>query len=340
MGFVVMNADLTPSSRLKGSGGEGVMLYRKLISSTTVKGMMDGGAIEALIQTWLAGVEARASERIGVPAQNLQVRDVESQIDIDTERISMPFFADFSKVLTKYYVRNRAGRDVADQVRWFGGECNSIKEARDRLDIGSCVKDENWYMFIRIWSEFAVMAGYKGLVLIMDQADVLLKTANSARNANYEMILAMYNDIAQGRSRHMAAYMCGTPEFLENPVIGLYSYGALRTRLEESRFEKGLALNSGPIVRTKPLTAEEQEALLLRIMELHQTANEYQSTVTPEMVERYISSVRANSDSVSPRILSRDFLALSHVLRAYPDKDFDGLLEGRSVETDTGQEFI
>ncbi|MBR4504341.1 MAG: DUF2791 family P-loop domain-containing protein [Candidatus Methanomethylophilaceae archaeon] len=340
MGFIVMNADLTPSSRLKGSNGEGIMLYRKLISSATMKGMMDGGAIEALIQTWLSGVETRASERTGMPVQNLQIRDVETQIGLETEKISMPFSADFFRVIIKYYVRSRADRDVTDQLRWLGGECNSLKESKDKLDIGSCVKDENWYMFIRLWSEFAVMAGFKGLVLIMDQADVLLKTANSARNANYEMILAMYNDIAQGYSRHMAAYMCGTPEFLENPVTGLYSYGALRTRLEESRFEKGLDINSGPVVRTKPLTVEEQEALLLRILELHQIANEYESEITPEMVERYMLSVRSNSESVSPRILSRDFIALLNVLRAYPDKNFDGLLEGRSVETDTGQEFI
>ena len=35
LGFVVMNADLTPSNRLRGSNGEGIWTYRQLIASTS-----------------------------------------------------------------------------------------------------------------------------------------------------------------------------------------------------------------------------------------------------------------------------------------------------------------
>ncbi len=173
-GFLVMNADLSPACRLKGSNGEGVMTYRQLMSSISVKGMMDGGALEAVLQTWMEGLRNRIAESAGKDPSAVSVREVEDQIRKETESMSyVPFYNDFKKVLVKYYVRMRTGRDVSDQIRWFNGDCNSLKEAKDTLEVGSCVKDDNWFVFVKMWAVFASAAGYRGLVVILDQADVL-----------------------------------------------------------------------------------------------------------------------------------------------------------------------
>ncbi len=337
-GFLVMNADLSPTCRFKGSNGEGVMTYRQLMSSISVKGMMDGGALEAVLQTWLDGLRSKAAEKSGKDPVSVSVREVEDLIREETASMSyLPFYNDFKKVLVKYYVRVRAGRDVSDQIRWFNGDCNSLKEAKEALEVGSCVREDNWFVFVKMWATFSSIAGYKGLVVILDQADVLTKIGSAARTSNYEMLLSMYNDLAQGHAKSLAMYVCGTVDFLEDPVRGLFSYGALRSRIEESRFEKDRGATSGPVMRTKPLTAEEQEALLLRILELHQIANEYESPVTQEMVEEYMRDVMSNSSSVSPRMLSRDFIGLLNVLKDDPSVDFHALVSGRSVEEDVGQ---
>lgn len=340
-GFLVMSADLSPACRLRGSSGEGIMTYRQLVSSMSVKGMMDGGALEAVLQTWMDSLRNRIAESSGKDPTAVSVREVEDLIRKETDSMSyLPFYNDFKKVLVKYYVRMRVGRDVSDQIRWFNGDCNSLKEAKDSLEVGSCVKDDNWFVFVKMWAVFAAVAGYRGLVVILDQADVLTKVGVAARTSNYEMILSMYNDVAQGHAKSMAMYMCGTADFLEDPVRGLFSYGALKSRIEESRFEKDRGMVSGPVLRTKPLTFEEQEALLLRILELHQIANEYESPITQEMVEEYMRDVKSNSSSVSPRMLSRDFIGLLNVMMDDPSADFNALIAGRSVEEDTGQEFI
>ncbi len=340
-GFMVMNADLSPSCRLRGSGGEGEMTYRHLMSSMTVKGMMDGGALEAVLQTWLGGLREKAAERAGVDPASVQVKEVEDLIREETEHMSyFPMYSYFRKVLVKYYVRMAAGRDTSEQVRWFNGDCRTLTDARSTLDVGSCANDSNWFSFIRMWAGFAAAAGYKGLVVLIDQADVLVKTGNASRNSNYDVILSMYNDVSQGRAKSLAMYMCGTTEFLEDPVRGLFSYNALKTRIEESRFEKGRDIATGQVMRTRPLTIEEQEALLLKILELHQIANEYQSPMTQQMVEEYLRSLLSNSKAVSPRVLSRDFISLLDIMKGRPVEDFRALISGRSVEEDVGQRFV
>jgi hypothetical protein len=340
LGFVVMNADLTPSNRLRGSNGEGIRTYRQLIASTSFKGMMDGGAAEALVQSWLVKLKSDVAEELGCKPSDVTVREMETQIRDGTSAMShLPFYSDFLKVVVKYYVRMNGGHDVSEAMRWLNGECNSITDSKETVGVASCVKDDNWYDFLKLWAQFAVSAGYQGLVVLIDQADVLLKTAPAARNSNYETLLAMYNDVVQSHGRPIAVYVCGTVEFLEDEAKGLYCYGALKTRIEDVRFEKSRDTYSGPVIRLKRLTAEEQEALLLKILEIHQIAEEYESPITQDMVEDYLRSVASGPRPVSPRMLSRDFIGLLDVLHAFPDTDFRSLIAERKLDDDVGQTF-
>ncbi len=338
MGFVVVNADLTPSCRLRGSGGEGIRTYRQLIASMSFKGMMSGGASEALVQSWLLKLKSDIAEELGCKTYEVSVREMETQIRDNTSAMAhLPFYADFLRVVVKYYVRMNAGHDVSETMRWLNGECNTVTDSKETVGVASCVKDDNWYDFLKLWSQFAVSAGYQGLVVLIDQADVLLKTVPAARNSNYETLLAIYNDVVQNDCRHMAFYVCGTTEFLEDESRGLYCYGALRTRIEAVRFEKGREIYSGPVIRLKRLTMEEYEALLLKILEIHQIAEDYESGITQDMVEDYLRTVA--SGQVSPRLLTRDFIGLLDVLRAFPDTDFQSLIRERTIEDDVGQTF-
>ena len=82
---------------------------------------------------------------------------------------------------------------------------------------------------------------------------------------------------------------------------------------------------------------EEYEALLLKILEIHQIAEDYESGITQDMVEDYLRTVA--SGQVSPRLLTRDFIGLLDVLRAFPDTDFQSLIRERTIEDDVGQTF-
>jgi len=121
-------------------------------------------------------------------------------------------------------------------------------------------------------SAFVCEAGYKGLLVGLDEMVNLYKlTSSQARNANYEQILRILNDVLQGSAENLGFLMGGTPEFLMNTRRGLYSYEALQSRLAENTFARdGLVDLSGPVVRLASLTPEDLFVLLANVRRIMQ----------------------------------------------------------------------
>ena len=199
------------------------------------------------------------------------------------------------------------------------------------------INDSNWYGFIKIWAEFVVGLGYKGLVVFLDEAVVLYKLQNRAsRSNNYERLLTMFNDIMQGKSSYLSMYVCGTPEFIEDPNRGLFSYEALKSRLIQGKYENGYDNYLGPVINLRPLTKEEIYVLLRTIRDLHEQRYGYTSGVDDEKLQIYLGTVLSSvsSSMVTPREITRDLISLLDTLHQNPDATFEDLVIGRTVDAD------
>lgn len=323
-GFVVMDADLAINRRLTGSHKEGLNTYRELIRNTAIKARPDGGAMEIILQTW-------ADEAQDDVAKELRA--------VTADMSSMPFYRDFIKAVTAYCEDYLAEKDEIPALEWLKGECQSKVEAKKLFGSSTLIGDENWYEIIKLWTELFVRLGYKGLIVFLDEAVVLYKLQNRvSRSNNYERLLTMFNDIMQGKSTHLSIYVCGTPEFIEDPNRGLYSYEALRSRLVGGRFENGYDNYLGPVISLRPLTNEEIFVLLKTIKSLHEQRYEYESGITDEMIENYLRSVMASCISqkmITPREITRDLISLLDTLHQHPELKFEDMIKGRKVEADS-----
>lgn len=323
-GFVVMDADLAINRRLTGSHKEGLNTYRELIRNTAIKARPDGGAMEIILQTWADGAQ-------GDVAKELR--------SITADMSSMPFYRDFIKAVTAYCEDYLAEKDEIPALEWLKGECQSKVEAKKLFGSSTLIGDENWYEVIKLWTELFVRLGYKGLIVFLDEAVVLYKLQNRvSRSNNYERLLTMFNDIMQGKSTHLSIYVCGTPEFIEDPNRGLYSYEALRSRLVGGRFENGYDNYLGPVINLRPLTNEEIFVLLKTIKGLHEQRYEYESGITDDMIENYLRSVMASCISqkmITPREITRDLISLLDTLHQHPELKFEDMIKGRKVEADS-----
>ena len=113
----------------------------------------------------------------------------------------------------------------ANVTKWFRGEYRNKTEARRELGVGIVIGDEDWYDYLKILATFLVGAGYKGLVILLDEMVNLYKIPNAvSRQYNYEKVLTMYNDTLQGKAHHLGIIMSGTPQAVEDRRRGLYSY--------------------------------------------------------------------------------------------------------------------
>ncbi len=331
-GFVVMDADLAINRRLTGSKSEGPNTYKELLRNIAYKARPDGGALESLLQNWISNTQEKLG---GSPSKE----DIEKAMRADVADISSyQNYQDFMRVIVCYTNDFLDGKDDITALRWLKGELDLKKESRKSLGTNVVIDDSNWYDMIKIWSGIFKRLGYKGLIVFIDEGVILYKLQNKVSRANnYERLLTMFNDIMQGKTQYMSIYVCGTPEFIEDPNRGLYSYEALRSRLVAGRYENGFDNYLGPIINLKPLTNEEVFVLLKTIKDLHEQRYEYKSQITDEMLETYLRTIMSNVVStamITPREITRDLISLLDTMHQNGDLNFMDLIEGRLVKAD------
>jgi hypothetical protein len=165
-------------------------------------------------------------------------------------------------------------------------------------------------------------------------------TSAQARNANYEQILRILNDVLQGSAENLGFLMGGTPEFLMNTRRGLYSYEALQSRLAENTFARdGLVDLSGPVVRLASLTPEDLFVLLHNIRAVMQEEENMLPDTALEAFMAHCSARIGEAYFRTPRNTVTAFVNLVAVLQQNPDVAWTDLIEQLEVSMDQGDDM-
>lgn len=327
-GFIVCDADLSPERRLYGTKGQGLATYRELIGNLSTKTKPEGGALTLVLDRWISAVQTQALQETGLsPDDPALTKAVDRRIYAVTSAVSeLVHGFEFAKLLSMYYHSYMSGDDETKMkvVRWFRGEYAYKREAKEDLGINIIITDDDWYEFLKIFAVFFRLAGYAGMMIMIDELVNLYKIPNSiTRQYNYEKLLAMYNDTLQGKAQYLGIIMGATPQALEDRRRGIYSYEALRSRLSEGKFSKPGARDLlAPVIRLDPLTPDEMVVLCEKLADMHAGLYKYDRRITTGELADFIKLEygRIGADqNITPREVIRDFIELLDLLYQHPD---------------------
>ena len=336
--FVVADADLSAERRLTGTKGQGINLYRELLKNMAIRTRPEGGAFAPLLEHWMNTIQEQVMQSSNLLPDNPNFALLVEQKVQETLRavsaLSNSF--DFARVLSLYWRSYQAGDDVKMEqaIRWLRGEYQLLNEVRADLQVNSMVTDKNWYNYLKLFASFFQLIGYKGLILFFDEAVNLYKISNSvSRNNNYEQLLTLFNDVNQGIAQHIGLIFSGTPQLVEDTKRGLYSYEALRSRLQESRFsQNGWRSFAGPIIRLDTLTNEELFVLLQKLRHIHAFHYHYTTTITDSDLQQFMEVVTVQMGSeqqLTPREITRDLIAVMEMMRHDSMLTFSNIIRKR-----------
>lgn len=319
-GFVVADADLSPERRLQGGQGQGLATYRELIRNLSTKTRPEGGALQLVLDRWVQALGEAPDPEAALAEQLAPIQELVCGFD-------------FTRVLRLYRAATLEGNEElrAGVVKWLRGEFRTKTEARGELGVNACITDDTWYEYLKLFAQFLVGAGYRGLIVLVDELVNLYKIPNAtSRQYNYEKILTMYNDTLQGKARHLGIIMGGTPQSIEDRRRGVFSYEALRSRLTQGRFASaGLSDMLAPVIHLEPLTYEELLVLIEKLAEIHAGYFGYERAITEAQLVRFLQVEfgRVGADThLTPREVIRDFIELLDIVSQNPEKDVEALL--------------
>ena len=322
-GFIVADADLSPERRLQGTRGQGLATYRELISNLSTKTKPEGGALTLVLDRWISAVQSEAARETGfLPGDPTLTAAVDQKIYTVTSSVSeLVHGFEFATLLSAYYHAYCSGDDgtKAKVVRWFRGEYTLKREAKEELGINVIITDDDWYDYLKLFAVFFRLAGYTGMMIMIDELVNIYKIPNAiTRQYNYEKLLTMYNDTLQGKARYLGFIMGATPQALEDKRRGIYSYEALRSRLTEGRFSKpGMRDLLAPVIRLEPLTAEEMLVLCEKLSDMHAGLYGYERIISTDDLVSFlkVEYERIGADqNITPREVIRDFIELLDLL--------------------------
>lgn len=342
-GFAVVDADLSPERRFAGTKGQGLATYKELIQNLSTKSKPDGGALPLILERWISGIQTSVKAQGGLEGQAFDDQ-VEKQIfQVAGSLEGMVNGFEFAKAVVTYWRAYRAD-DAAMKscvLKWFRGEYATRRDAKADLDINFIVTDETWYDFLKIFAVFLVGAGYKGLLVLIDELVNIFKIPNSiTRQNNYEKILTIYNDVLQGKASHIGFLMGGTPQCIEDKYKGVFSYEALRSRLAQGHFAtEGIKDLAAPIIRLQMLTQEEMYVLVEKLRNIHAQLYRYAPSLTHEDLMYFLTVEynRVGADThITPREIIRDFIELVNIIHQNPQSSVSDILGNNSLKMAKG----
>lgn len=334
-GMVVLSADMAPDRRLHATGGQARSLYAEMTRNASTRTKPDGGAMVSIVERFV-GQASNLAETSGREPDAV-IRGKLAHL----EELTRGY--DFARIISRYWEGFEAGDEELKSaaLRWLRGEYSTRTDARQALGVRDIVDDASVYDQLKLLAIFVREAGYKGLMVSIDELVNLYKLSSSqARKSNYEQILRILNDVLQGNARHIGFMLGGTPEFLMDTRRGLYSYEALQSRLAENTFAReGLVDFSGPVIRLANLTPEDMFVLLRNIRGIMQGEH---ADLPDEALESFMTHCsRRIGDAYfrTPRNTVTAFVNMLSLLEQNPSVEWRTLLGSVEIAEDGGDDM-
>lgn len=304
-------------------------LYRKVVSGLSTPACAQG-ALGDILDRWIGGVEEGLTK--------LGVRDDDPDFDarvlqkLDEQLVALTGGrapADMIRVVRKVFELKQSGRlqDASALVSWLSGSSNVAASIKNLAAVKGDISSTDAMAYLRGILEIVKSAGYEGLVVIIDEAETILRMRGDVRGKSLNAIRQIVD--AASSYPGMLWVFTGTPTFFDDRQ-GVKGVEALHARIKYEEFN-GVPSLRQPQLALKPFDRERLLKVALKLRTLHPdlAPEDAERRMPRELVEQLVDAVTAGfrgDVGVVPRQFLRTFVNVLDVLADDPDQDAHGLL--------------
>jgi hypothetical protein len=246
-------------------------VYRKVVSELATRSC-PRGALGDILDRWIGELED-ALTKLGADPDAPDFDDkVRRKLE---ERLAMltggraP--ADFVRVIQTIFDCKQRGElaDAAALISWLSGSENVAASVKRRAEIKGDIGSADALAYLRGILEICKAAGYRGLLIVIDEAETILRMRSDGRHKSLNGIRQICD--ASGDYPGLLWLFTGTPDFFDSRhgVAGLAPLHE-RIRFLESG---GFVSLRQPQLQLRPFDAARLKAVALRLRELYPMPN-------------------------------------------------------------------
>lgn len=299
-------------------------VYRKVVTELGTASC-PRGALGDILDRWIGRVEEAligAGEDETAPDFDAQVR---RRIDEDLAALTggkAP--QDFIRVIQAIFDLKQRGElaEAGALLSWLAGSGNVAASVKKTAGIRGDIESRDALDYLRGVVEIVKAAGYKGLVIVIDEAETILRMRKDSRHKSLNGIRQIAD--AAGAYPGLLWLFTGTPDFFDSRhgVAGLTPLHDRIRFLKQGRFA---SLRQAQLELT-PFDAERLRAVALRLRELYPTTDQSRldGKVSTPFIERLVAQVTAGFKGdvgVVPRQFLREFVTQLDLVEEHGDYD-------------------
>ena len=305
-------------------------LYRKVVSGLS-PGACPQGALGDIVDRWIGSLEESLIKHFGV-SEDDPAFDQKVLLKLDEQLAALTGGrapADMVRVIRELFLQKQAGNlpNAAGLLSWLSGSQNvssSIKKlAGIKGDIGSDVAMD----YLRGVLEICKSAGYAGLMIVIDEAETILRMKGDVRGKSLNGIRQIVD--ASGSFPGLLWLFTGTPLFFDDRR-GVKGLEPLHDRIRFQKFGEVASLKQ-PQLELKTFDRERLIGVALRLRSLHPDAppEVMEQRMPKDFVERLVDKVNEGfhgNVGVVPRQFLRNLVNIMDILIENPEQDVWTLL--------------
>ena len=297
-------------------------IYRKIVSELATT-TCPRGAFGDILDRWIAEVEESLIDA-GHDEMEPEFDDkVRNRLSAEiTRRTDGRAPDDFVRVVQAIFEAKQDGEfaEAGALLSWLSGSENVAHSAKRRAQVKGSVSDKAALDYLRGVVELTKAAGYKGLVVVIDEAETILRMRRDVRAKSLNGIRQIV-DAAQSYPRLLWLFT-GTPDFFDSRR-GVAGLEPLYDRIKFDE-DSGFASARQPQLELKPFDEERLREVALKLRELYQPrdrarlANKIDDTFITNLVQQ-VTEGFAGDVGVVPRQFLRQFIEHMDRVDEYPN---------------------
>ena len=266
-------------------------VYRKVMTELGTASC-PRGALGDILDRWIGSVEealvnAGADDSADDFDESVRKRLNEDLISLTGGKAP----EDFIRVIQTIFDLKQDGEasEAGALISWLCGSGNVAASAKKAAQVKGDVESRDALHYLRGVLEIVKAAGYKGLVIVIDEAETILRMRKDSRNKSLNGI----RQIADAASSYpgLLWLFTGTAEFFDTRQ-GVAGLAPLHDRIRFMSTGEFASMRQAQL-ELKPFDAERLKAVALRLRELHPTRDRprLESAISEEFIQRLVEEV-------------------------------------------------
>lgn len=242
-------------------------VYRKVVTELGTQSC-PRGALSDILDRWIARIEDALIE--GGADEDADDFDAKVRAKLDEELANLTGGKapqDFVRVVQTIFELKQAGEiaDAAALTSWLSGSTNIAASVKKKAGIKGDIGSRDALAYLRGILEICKAAGYAGLLIVIDEAETILRMRTDSRHKSLNGIRQISD--ASGDYPGLLWLFTGTPEFFDSKR-GVAGLAPLHDRVQFKEQGSFASLRQ-PQLRLTPFDAERLKNVAVRLRELY-----------------------------------------------------------------------